>query len=89
MSLGATRSNVLRMVLSEGLLLTLLGVGIGVAVSFFAVSILTSLLYNVSATDPLTYIGTPLMLSLIALLACYFPARRATRINPIQALRYE
>jgi putative ABC transport system permease protein len=89
MSLGATRSNVLRMVLSEGLLLTVLGVGIGVGVSFFAVTILTSLLYNVSATDPLTYIGTPLMLSLIALLACYFPARRATRINPIQALRYE
>ena len=89
MSLGATRSIVLRMVLSEGLLLTLFGVGIGLAASFFAGSILTSLLFNVSVTDPLTYVGTPLTLGIVALLACYFPARRATRINPIQALRYE
>jgi putative ABC transport system permease protein len=89
MALGADRLNILRTVLAQGLKLTaagiLLGVGGGLALTRF----IRSLLYGISATDPLTFVSVPLVLILIAMLACYIPARRATKIAPTIALRYE
>lgn len=89
MALGAQISDVLRMVIKQGLTLTLIGLTIGVAASFALTRVMTSLLYEVSATDPLTFIGVAALLAAVALLACYLPARRATRVDPLTALRHE
>jgi ABC-type antimicrobial peptide transport system permease subunit len=77
------------MVVGEGLLLTLMGVGVGVAVALGLTRLLTGLLYGVRPRDPLTFVALALLLTIVALLAVYVPARRATSVDPMVALRYE
>jgi putative ABC transport system permease protein len=89
MTLGGQRSDVLRLVLGEGARMAALGVGIGIAASMAITRLMSALLFGISATDPLTFVGVAVLLSLVALLACYIPARRATRVDPLVALRYE
>jgi len=88
-ALGAQPRNVLKLVLKQGMTLALIGVVIGVAASFALTRVIKSLLFNVSATDALTFVAVSLTLTLVALLACWIPARRATKVDPIIALRYE
>jgi putative ABC transport system permease protein len=89
MALGADRVDVVRMVIGEGLALTLAGVVIGLLLALALTRSLASYLYGVSSADPLTYVATTLILIIVALLACYFPARRAANVDPMTALRHE
>ena len=89
MALGAQQHDIRRLVLGHGAKLTLIGVAIGIAAAFGLTRFLSSEVYGVTATDPLTFIGVAILLALVALLACYIPARRAMRVEPIVALRYE
>jgi len=89
MALGAPSRLVLRQVVGHGMFLTGIGVAVGLVGSWGVSRVLVSLLFGVSSTDPLTYAGTTVALSLVALLASWIPARRAARIDPVQALRYE
>jgi predicted permease len=89
MALGAPRSVVLRMVLRQGLILILLGIGFGLAASFAATRLLASQLFGITPTDPVTFIAAPILLLIVALLACFVPARRATKVDPLIALRNE
>ncbi len=89
MALGASRTGVLRMVLSEGAKLAAIGIVGGFAASLALTQLMGSMLYGVSPTDPLTFVGVALILTLVALAACYVPARRAMRVDPMVALRYE
>jgi predicted permease len=88
-ALGAGSGDVLRMILSQGLRTIFIGVAIGIAGSLALTRTMESLLFGVTATDPLTFVGVTLLLIGAALLACYVPARRATRVDPLVALRYE
>jgi putative ABC transport system permease protein len=89
MALGAQRKHVLTLVLGEGMKLVLLGAAIGIAAALGLTRLMADLLYGVSATDPLTFAAVPIVLLGVAMLACYIPARRAMRVDPMTALRYE
>ncbi len=89
MALGAGRSDVLRLVTRQGLALILIGIGIGLAGAYGLSRFIATLLFGVKASDPLTYLVVSLALAAVALLACYIPARRATKVDPMVALRYE
>jgi predicted permease len=89
MALGARTGDVLRLVMKQGMMLALIGIGCGLPLALASARVTRSLLFGVSATDPLTFIVIPLLLLAIGLLACWIPARRATKVDPLVALRHE
>jgi ABC-type lipoprotein release transport system permease subunit len=88
-TMGAQPQDVFRIIVGEGLRLALLGVGVGLVTALALTRLLRSFLFGISAYDPLTFIGVSLILTMVAVAACYFPARRATLVDPLEALRYE
>jgi len=89
MALGARRPAVLALIIREGMLLVVAGLALGLAGAFALTRVMSSLLFGVTAKDPITFVVVAILLSLVALIACYVPAQRATRIDPLEALRYE
>jgi ABC-type antimicrobial peptide transport system permease subunit len=89
MALGAESGDVLGLIIRTGVRLALIGIAIGIAGALALTKLIASLLYAVKPTDPLTFLGVALLLGLTALLACYIPARRAMRVDPMIALRHE
>jgi putative ABC transport system permease protein len=89
MALGAQRGDVLRLVLGEGVRMALVGVACGIAAALGLTRLMAEELFGVTAQDPLTFAVVAILLTLVALLACYLPARRAMRVDPVVALRYE
>jgi predicted permease len=89
MALGARAESVLKLVLRQGIALAIVGAAVGIGVALGVMRYLASMLYDVHANDPLTMIGVALLLTVVALAACYIPARRAMRVDPMVALRYE
>jgi putative ABC transport system permease protein len=89
MALGAQRSSVMRLVLQQGAALALTGIALGCVCAWALTRSLASLLFEVKPTDGLTFVGAAILFCVVALAACYLPARRATRVDPMIALRYE
>jgi putative ABC transport system permease protein len=89
MALGAQPRRVLLLVLRQGLLLTLIGIGVGLAGALVLSRVMSGLLYGVGTSDPLTFASIVVLLGVVSLVACYIPARRATRVDPLIALKYE
>jgi len=89
MALGAQRFDVLKLMVRKGVVLGIVGVVIGLSASFALTRLISSLLFEVTATDTVTFVGVSIGLFLVTLAACYLPARRATRVDPLKALRYE
>ena len=89
MALGASSHGILKLVLGYGVVLTLMGVVVGIAGSFALTGVLRGILFETSATDPVVFIGVSVLLSLVSLASCYAPARRAVKVEPVTALRYE
>jgi ABC-type antimicrobial peptide transport system permease subunit len=89
MALGADRRDVMKMITRQGMRLAAIGVGIGLVLSLALAQVLSSLLIGVSGYDVSTFILVPVLLAVVALVACYLPARRATKVDPLKALRYE
>jgi ABC-type antimicrobial peptide transport system permease subunit len=89
LALGAQRRDVFKMIISQGLVLAFLGIALGCIGALALTRLLVGLLYGVSPTDVETFVGVPLLLAFVALWACYVPARRATKVDPLVALRYE
>jgi macrolide transport system ATP-binding/permease protein len=89
LALGAERSDILKLIVRQGMRLVLIGSALGLALAFALTRVVKNLLFGIGASDPLTFGGIALLLITVALLACYFPARRATKVDPLVALRYE
>jgi len=89
MALGAIAGDVLRLVIGQGMWTTIVGMAIGIGGSFALTRTMQSLLFGVSTTDPLTLAGVVVLLAAVSFLACWIPARRATKVDPLVALRYE
>ena len=88
-ALGAQRRSILSLVIGQGVRVALVGAAVGIAGAFATTRLVSSLLFGVTATDPITFIGVPLLLVLVAVLASWLPAMRATKVDPMKALRYE
>jgi ABC-type antimicrobial peptide transport system permease subunit len=89
MALGADRTDVVRLILRDGMRLAIIGVGAGIVCALGLTRLMGNMLYGVSATDPVTFLGISVLLLAVAMVACYIPARRAMRVDPVIALRYD
>jgi putative ABC transport system permease protein len=89
MALGAQRSSILKLIMGQGLSLVVIGMVIGLAGSVAFNQVVGSLLYGVSTSDVISYMGGMIVLTVVAVLACYLPAKRATKVDPLTAIRYE
>ena len=89
MAVGARRGDVLRMIVAQGMRLAVLGLGVGVTGAFALTRVMASLLFEVTPTDPLTFVAVAALMIAVMLVACFIPALRAIWVDPMQALRYE